>query len=602
MPAVLPGNLQAKLDQLANRERRQRLLRGLGRVAIIALIGAGLVMALDAWLALSRIARIPLVIAWLAMIVYAARKWLIEPLNQRIDPAALAAAVEVEYPRLDERLSSSVELAERNGDAYGSPVLIDLLMRETELKSRAIEFERATAKGRGRGILVALCAAAAIAFAAAVMWPEFIAGLGRRFVMPWSNRAAHEPFAIVVTTSGDVVGQGRTWTVSAELAPRKSDVALPEHCTLVVEPSGKSPMRLRMRSAGDGKHEFALERVTEGFHYSIESGPVSTDPFEVHVVPAVELAGVQTEIVSPEYARTARADRRTDTLGDLSLLQHSRVKWTVRFDRPATRVTLILRGESEQRMPLAVTDDRLHAAIDRVVTQSGSYRFEIEGDRGVVTESPTSRIQCTIDRPPVFQRVSGLGETLREVGASDELKIDLSLFDDLALTTATMECRVNDGAVQLHPLTMPGLGQRQAAGQVRIPFAGKVQPGDRFACRLRISDNRSIPEANLGPQVTYYPGGDQWCEWQVVAQAASVREREAEAQRDAVDQKLKDLVGQLDKDRQAMADLAYTSNEKAAEKLTELQKSNEQTRQELEKLAKQADMQGRRRPRTQASQ
>lgn len=593
MPAVLPGSLQSKLDQLASRERRQRMLRGLGRVTLVAIASVGAAVALDAWLTLSPLARVPLALAVIALIVAAAKKWLIVPMNRRVDSATLAAAVEAEYPRLDERLSSSVELADRNGDAYGSPVLIDLLLRETELKTRTIDFERAAPKGRGRGVFVALAAAAAFCIGAAVIWPELMAGLGRRFFLPWTNRAAFEPFSIVVTSSGDVVGQGRTWSVAAELMPRRSDAKLPENCTLIVTPAGKSPMRLRMRSIGEGKHEFALDRVADNFRFQIESSPVVTESFEVQVVPAVEIADVRIELTPPEYARLTIANRQIKALSDVSVLQHSRVKWSCRFDRPANNATLILRtGESEQRIPLALSDDRLNAASDRTITSSGRYQIHVEGERGVVTNGASNAIRCEVDRPPEFLRVSGLGESLREVRASDELKVDLILSDDIALSSAAMEWRVNDGPVQIHPLPVPIGGKSQIAGPMRFPLAGKVQPGDRFACRLRIADNRSVPEANLGPQLTYFPGGDQWCEWQIVAQASPLRDRDIEAQRDAVDQKLKDLVSKLDKDRQAMADLGFSSDDKAAEKLQELQKSNERARQDLEKLAKQADMQG----------
>src|SRR5205823_9198175 len=134
MPAVLPSELQSKLSALGGRERRLRLRRGVGRTAAVAIAAALAIMALDAWLTLSPIVRLPLVLAWVAMVVIATRRWLVAPLKGSIDPAVLAAAVEAEYPRLDERLSSSVELAAGAFDGSGSPALIDLLIRETDLK------------------------------------------------------------------------------------------------------------------------------------------------------------------------------------------------------------------------------------------------------------------------------------------------------------------------------------------------------------------------------------------------------------------------------------------------------------------------------------
>src|SRR5207248_7028469 len=135
--------------------------------------------------------------------------------------------------------------------------------------------------------------------------------------------------------------------------------------------------------------------------------------------------------------------------------------------------------------------------------------------------------------------------------------------DDIGVVTVELQFRVNDGPMQIHPLTVTGLGTREAGGTTAFPLSGKVQAGDRFSCRLRTSDNRAIPEARLGPQSAFFPSADQWCVWQIVSQAAPVREREATAQRDAIDRAIRDLVGKLDRDRQAMAKLARNSGDQA---------------------------------------
>src|SRR5262249_47714287 len=131
-------------------------------------------------------------------------------------------------------------------------------------------------------------------------------------------------------------------------------------------------------------------------------------------------------------------------------------------------------------------------------------------------------------------------------------------------------------------------------GTLIFPLSNHVKVGDQLRCRVRIADNRSIPDVNLGPQNSYFPSEDQWCDWRIVEQAAPIRERETTAVRDAIDKSIQDLVGKLDRDRKAMTDLAQemaeqgSLTEKEKSKLQELQAGNEQVRKELDKLAQQA--------------
>jgi hypothetical protein len=606
MSAVLPSGLQAKLCELAAHDRRQRLVRGSIRVAAVALAGAGAVMALDAWLSVPPLARVPLVLAWAAAVGLAIRRLLIAPLRTPVAPSVLAAAVEAEYPRLDERLTSSVELAERTGEGFGSPVLIELLLRDTESRSRTIDFDRAATAPRSRGALVALAAVGVLAGMAVLIWPDAVAGLSRRFVMPWDRSPAVVPFDIVVTSDGDVVGKGRSWSVRAQLVPRHVQNTLPDYCTLIVTPAGASPLRLRMNPRADrGAHDFHIDRVTGDFRYSLEAGPLRSEEFGVDAVTAPELTAAQIMIVPPAYAQKAVEARRLDTLGDFSALQFSRAKWICRFDRPAVGAWLIWRGsaadgtgETETRMPMALADNGASAAIDYLASGSGRYCLVWEGERGVISQSPSFSVKTMSDRPPEFRRVAGLRETLHEMSATEVLTLQLSLADDIGLSSAAIEFRVNNGGVENQPLALTGLGTREANGSTLFPLAEKVHVGDRIACRLKIADNRSIPETGLEPQVNYFPANDQWCEWEIVESALPAREREAAAQRDAVDRAIRDLVGQLDKSREEMAALARQDKgqpkptDADQTKLEALQKANQESRQGLEALARQAEMQG----------
>src|SRR3954451_6082129 len=102
--ATLPQNLQIKLDVLARRLHRLRLLRGTSWVALTLAVGAGVAFGLDAWLELRPAARMLLSAGLVAAAAYPRGRGRARPLRRPVPSAALAAAVEEEYPRVGERL------------------------------------------------------------------------------------------------------------------------------------------------------------------------------------------------------------------------------------------------------------------------------------------------------------------------------------------------------------------------------------------------------------------------------------------------------------------------------------------------------------------
>jgi hypothetical protein len=595
MPAVLPDQLQSKLGQLAARDRRRRAVRGCFRLTSVIAIAGGLLLALDAWLTLPPIARSVLIAAAMCATFVSIWRWLIVPLRMVPDPASLAAAVEEQYPRLDERLSSSVELASVSDSAFGSPALIDMLIRETDQRTRAIDFDRAAPSRTPRlaiGILAAVTLSASIAV---LLWPDWMAGLGRRLIHPWDNRLAVEPFAIAVTSNGDVVALGRRWSVRAELVPRQDGVALPDHCTLTITPDGGIPTRFRMQSDSNGTHSFALDKADRGFRFQVAAGPVETEEFAVAAVAAPNLTSLQLAVVPPAY--TKLPPQQIDSPTDVTVSQFSRLRWTCRFDPSAQDVEVVESAGTnpERRVPMTLTDDHHVASMEQRADATATCRIVALGERGITTESPDVRLKNLPDQPPSFQQVLGLGELLHELGINDALRMQVVISDDFGVSAAEVQYRINDGPVQSTPMPLTGLGSHEARGTVVFPLAGRVQVGDQLRCRLRIADNRTIPELNLGPQVSYFPSEDQWCDWRIVEQSAPIREREAAAIRDAIDKTIRDLVGQLDRDRQALAAMSrdltdggkLTDGEQS--KIQALQSANEQVRQSLEKLGQQAD-------------
>jgi hypothetical protein len=546
--ATLPANLRTKLDLLARRLHRLRLLRGGSFVVLAVVVGAGIALGLDAWLDLPPYARIVLFAGWLFGISLVAWRELIQPLRRPVTAAGLAAAVEEEYPRLDERLTTAVELADCEV-THGSPAFIGMLVRETESRTRSVDFLRAAPPHAAEWLTAVAIAAVLLVAAPVVFWPDNYLGLGRRLFMPWDRRPAVMPFAVVLTPGNAFAARGRPLTIGVELQPTREGVAIPEVCTLVLTAGDGKPLRLRMPSAGR-PHAFAfrIDAVTGAYRYYIETGAVETDTHTITAVDAVELAGGPIATLTPPLYAKALGSQTVEGLAELTVLEHGRVAIDCRFDRPAAAATLLFTpltpGAATERKPLKFAADARSGQVELPARITGRLQLELLAEHGITTVTPEQSLTVTPDRPPQFRRVAGLPDRA-DTRPTDALALDVAVADDLAVAAVEIEYRVNEGPVQREPLALAGLGSPAAGGRRDFKLAGKIKDGDRLFVRLRAADNRNVPEANVGPNVVTYPADDRWCELRVTADAGPLRQQEITAKRDDIEKRLRDLIAQI---------------------------------------------------------
>src|SRR5215207_9758758 len=112
MPAVkLPKKLSARLGFLADRVRKIRTLRATARAAFIIPVAAFACVMADAYLDFPTAVRYALLGGWGVLVLHSL--WLIRRARTaEVDLEAVASAVEEEFPRLAERLTTAVELSE----------------------------------------------------------------------------------------------------------------------------------------------------------------------------------------------------------------------------------------------------------------------------------------------------------------------------------------------------------------------------------------------------------------------------------------------------------------------------------------------------------
>lgn len=552
MPAAkLPKKLHARLDYLADRVRKVRFLRAIGRATFLLPVVAFVGILLDAYLLLPTWMRLGMFAGWLLLAVREVRN-LIRSRSAPVDLEAVASAVEEEFPRLAERLTTAVELAECNDESNGAPALIDEVIKDADSRARKLDLAAAFPTGGVVGGYVT-----AVVLLLALLAPAFVVPRGgefvRRFFLPWYTPTKTVPYKVVVTSGDPAVKRGDPVALTAYVEAMKPDAMLPTSATAIILANGKEE---RLAMATDEPNVWHVRRLAADvdFDYRVEAGGAVSDTYHVNVVEPITLANARIRIQPPAYAQLGREPAQPiEGLGELVALEYSSITFELRFaPRPASAALEFAPAADgdggpkplRQRFPLSIQADGT-ANVTVPATKSGSFALIAEGDRGVKSEFPSQPLRVLKDEPPKLPRVTGIGEKPRQVRPTEKIVVECAATDDVAVTKLVLEWRVGDGPVFSLPLDVRGLPALQAEGKGVLSLADRVKVGEKLYLRLAATDNRDLPEAKLTPQTTYYPakerGDDRWAEFEIDAAAKPLAEQDIRQRKAEIDAKLKEI-------------------------------------------------------------
>ena len=557
---TLPPALHARLDALALRVRRLRVARGACWLAVAVLLSAAGIVLLDAAVKLSVAARCLLEAAWLASASGLAWWLVARPWRADVPLDEIARRIESQFPGLGERLLTVVSLRDDADPANGSPRLIAGLARDTELRTRELDFTRAAPTRP----VAWLAAAAGVVFVAALVSAAVMPGSGeqlRRVGLPWHRPAAVAPFRIHVSSGDPVVRRGDPVTLSAYAERAEPGAILPVSAVLVFREPGGEERRLPM--AGDESAAFHLTRphVAADFEYRIESGPVASEWHSVLVADPVEVTEqTAIEIAAPAYAAAAFPLRTLTGPTDLDGLQHSTATLRLRFNRPAASAALDWRAEgrlteSPELIPVDLAADGTGGTATFRMRGNGTLRVVLvneNGPRKLRTEMLLV-VRVTPDAPPRFEQVAGIASQPRDVRPGERVPVWVVAADDIAIAAAELEYSVGPDATKTSrvPIPLSGANTPRAEGKLTFDLTGKGTEGETIRVRVRVTDGRRVDDLRLGPQEAVYPPNG-WAEFRLSASAPPLDRQEVFGQRDGVKEA---LLAALEEVRQARADV-----------------------------------------------
>ena len=558
MPVTpLPPALHARLDALAARVRRLRVARGACWLAVAGLLSAAGIVLLDAALPLSVAVRCLLEVGWFALVVLLSWRLVVRPSVAEVPLEELARQIEGQFPGLGERLLSVVSLRDAD-ESNGSPQLIASLARETEQRTREMDFARAAPVRP----VAWLAVAAGVVFLAVAVSAAVIPGTGeqlRRVGLPWHRPAVVVPFEIVVPSGNATVRRGDPVTLSAYLRPTEPGATLPDAAVLVFRDAAGDERKLPM--TGDDTAAFHVIRpaVAADFAYRVEADGAASEWFTVSVADPVDLSDQTTVAIAPPAYAASLPIRTLPGLADLDGLQYSTATLRLRFNRPAASAMLDWRpdgraADAAELTPLALNPDATSATVTFRMKANGTLRILLvneSGARKLRTEIAVP-VRVTPDAVPRFEQVTGLTTQPRTVRPGERVPIALVAEDDIAVAAAELEYETGpDFATKGRvPVSLSGANTPRAEGRLVFDLAGKGKEGDTVRLRLRITDNRRLDDPRLGPQEAVYPPGG-WAEFRLSASAPPLDRQEIFGQRDAVKES---LLAALKEVRAAQAD------------------------------------------------
>jgi len=597
----LSAGLYLKLLAVARRIRTLRLLQGVSltllavTLPLVAMLVADYVRD-----GLSPSLRVTFFFVWVMLVAGVVWRTLVRPWRRQFDFAALAALVEEQHPELAERLTSTVELAGNTDLYHGSPELIALLLRQTEKQSANIRFTATVSSFHTCNIALVAFGVFMLSSLPAVFWPSKSRATLQRFFLSWSEQR----YRLAAVEGDRIAAMGRplSFTARANLEPGQKAETLPRTATLVLLHANGKEERLPMLAQRPGEFSYRLERVPGSVTYRVEADKTRSPDYTITAIEPVEFAAESPTIVTtpPAYASEQIAAQTTHGLSSVNVLQHGRARFDFAFTRPAVAARLEwTTGDKETRqtekIELPLSADRKSAHLERLMTGEAEYRLILEAEHDIRTETSSQTVGVWLDRPPGFKDFALARKDNRPVHPQDQVGFSFKAIDDIAVMKADIEIRVNDlknkSVFQQCPLT--GSGTTEANARHHLTLAGLAQPADRVYFRLRIVDNRSVPEANLTPQVAYYPA-DDWFSVIVASNVAPLVQKSIQDEHNEINKKIEQLKNDLTQERTQVQQLHAAQAQQRGDltpdqmqNLQDVQKTNRTNEEKLTDLARQ---------------
>lgn len=490
----LPSEIADQLTELKSWVRWQWLLRGVGRVGLIASLGLAGAFLADYQYDLASTTRLIVLASLVALTTLAFLVWIVVPLCRRIGWAELAAMADKANPQWEDALTSAVELFDPDhpNSFQGSPVMRELLLKQTRQRMVELDLEKVVSSRKAWSSVrwgLAACLMLAIPVFVA---PSAYRQLWQRFLMPWGNWGTAGAWNIVVENGDRIVARGSDVELLAT-AEKAGQTEPPKSLMLEWRDSSGTTDRRAMPFDEARKSFVALvPHVMRDFDFRIVVERQKTRDYKVQVVEPPVVTKVRLDVEPPAYAGWP-AQSLDGAIGAIKVFEKSRLKFSLEFNKPVETAQLVWRqhGNAHQKLELAASKQTATLEFSADPNVTGPFFFALEDIHKLPNNDivPRELVVVTDEAP----KLSVKGDHSTEARPDDVVPIDVSASDDIGLGTMELHLTVEEKPRQ--PVVVETVrGQKNFQHHFTLDLSQlNVEHGQWMYYRVRITDERPEP-------------------------------------------------------------------------------------------------------------
>ena len=528
--------------------------------------------ALEYFLYLPTAVRAALLFGFLGLTVYAAARWLWQPLTaltnlrRLLSDEQAARQVGELFPQVQDRLLNALQL---QGQARGNELLLaSLEQRAAQL--RGVSFAGAIDIPRqSRPLWKYVLPPLALLLGVLLFYPTFITQGTSRIWHYQRHYSRPAPFDFVLKNKRLQVFKGENFTLDVAVTGR----ALPASVSLVLPDGGERPL-----SKVPGRQDafrYTFEQPAQDQTFQLSGAGFASPEYHLTVLERPDLREISVQVTYPRY--TGRPAETIRNGGNLTVPEGTRLRW--QLGTAATEAASLVFANPGETVPATRQGDDF--VVERQALRSQPYQVRLQNPNSLNRDPIAYQLTVVPDLPP-----SLTVEAFSDTASFRYLALGGQAQDDYGLSALRLHYRVRragqgpngGGAFASRPLGLPGgAGGTYAYTWNLNPLS--LQPGDRVEYFVEALDNDGLhgPKSTRSRALEFRLPSRREQDKQLATQANSVASQLSSAAKQS--KQLERELAQSQDKLKTKRDLSFQDRKQLQDMLEQKQQLDQQVQQ-----------------------
>ncbi|MEC7409659.1 MAG: hypothetical protein VYB72_12650, partial [Planctomycetota bacterium] len=337
----------------------------------------------------------------------------------RFSRRRLATRLEKQFPVLEQRLLTAVEIQEKGGE---------LGYLESEVVREALEHSKqndwSLVVSRRSMLFVRTFCVLAFLFCAGSFSNTYYS-VSAQQEQPETSLAGESGLSIVVEPGDVEVEVGTSLVITA-----RYESQAPSEATLqIMDAAGNSRSLVMKRNLSDPVLGVLVSDIKEAFKYKVIDGSVESDLYQATVYQHPELVRSDAEITYPEY--TQFENKTIENTVRVSAVQGSKVTWRCLLNKPVKQASLVEEVSSEALLlhPNKINPELY--SVELQMDQTKKYSLVLVDQDGRENKFPPELTMRMISNEPVNLKPTLAGDS--SVSPLEEFPVAAEMSDDFGI-------------------------------------------------------------------------------------------------------------------------------------------------------------------------